>query len=47
MTRKSTPLYNTMEIARYARLLESQKIAQLKREIKRDRRINKPLNLWG
>ena len=37
----------TMQIARQARLTESQKIAELQREIRRERRINKPLNLWG
>jgi len=36
-----------MTIARQARLTESQKIAELQREIRRERRINKPLNLWG
>tara|TARA_R110002073_G_scaffold271683_1_gene435247 strand:+ start:150 stop:335 length:186 start_codon:yes stop_codon:yes gene_type:complete len=36
-----------MQIARQARLTESQKIAELQREIRRERRINKPLNLWG
>ena len=37
----------TMQIARTARLTESQKLAQVKREISRERRINKPLNLWS
>tara|TARA_B100001146_G_C16045446_1_gene375486 strand:- start:440 stop:625 length:186 start_codon:yes stop_codon:yes gene_type:complete len=37
----------TMQIARQARLTESQKIAELQREIRRERRINKPLNLWN
>ena len=37
----------TMQIARQALLTESQKIAELQREIRRERRINKPLNLWG
>tara|TARA_B110000438_G_scaffold117774_1_gene115073 strand:- start:46 stop:231 length:186 start_codon:yes stop_codon:yes gene_type:complete len=36
-----------MQIARQARLTESQKIAELQREIRRERRINKPLNLWN
>jgi len=36
-----------MQIARTARLTESQKLAQVKREISRERRINKPLNLWS
>ena len=36
-----------MQIARQARLTESQKIAELQREIRRERRINKPLNIWN
>lgn len=36
-----------MTIARQARLTESQKIAELQREIRRERRTNKPLNLWN
>jgi hypothetical protein len=37
----------TLAAARYSRLTESQKLAQVKREISRERRANKPLNLWG
>ena len=53
MSRKETNaqtralMAETMQIARQARLTESQKIAELQREIRRERRINKPLNLWG
>ena len=36
-----------MTIARQARLTEGKAIAQLQREYRRERRINKPLNLWS
>jgi|10_taG_2_1085330.scaffolds.fasta_scaffold06625_19 uncharacterized coiled-coil DUF342 family protein len=36
-----------MTIARQSRLTEGKAIAELQREYRRERRDNKPLNLWG